>query len=258
MRYLLSLLSIFFLVPVFSFAQANYQPGVVVNLKGDTIRGFIDYREWENNPESILFKPAAAGTAVKLTTDSIGFFSIAVGHLSAYVAYAGPVSEDLTDIQHLSVGRDSSFRQAKVFLRVEQEGKNLLIFTLADAAKTRFFMARNFSEKPVELIYGIFYNSTDENGYDRTQYDYTFKSQLYQVAENAGVLNTSLKKQIKATEYKEADLLHIAGLINGISEKDLAKNNPRKIKRGYVAAMVVGAVLVIVELINEFHRLNSH
>jgi hypothetical protein len=258
MRYLLSLLLIFLFVPFFSSAQGNYLPGVVVNLKGDTIRGFIDYREWENNPESILFKPGAASTAAKLTTDSISFFSVAVGHLSAYVAYTGNVSADITDIQHLSIGRDTSHVPAKVFLRVVQKGKNLLIFTLTDTRKTRFFMARNFSEKPVELIYQAFYNSSEENGYDRTQYDYTFKSQLYQVAENSGVLNASLEKQIKSTEYKEPDLLRTAGLINSISEKDLAKNNPQKIKGVYKALAVVVGIAIIILLIHDFAAVNSH
>lgn len=258
MKHLNKLLLVFILLPFLAAAQTNYKPGYVITLKGDTIRGFIDYRDWENNPESILFKPGTANTAAKLTTDSISFFSVAVGHLSAYVAYTGNVSADVTDIQHLSVGRDTSHIPVKVFLRVIQEGKNLLIFTLTDSRKTRFFMAQNFSEKPVELIYQVFYNSTEENGYDRTQYDYTFKSQLYQVAENSGVLNASLKKQIKGTEYKEQNLLRTAGLINGISEKDLAKNNPQKIKGIYKALAVGLGITVIIFLIHDFAVVNSH
>lgn len=39
-----------------SFAQENYQPGVVIKNNGDTLRGFIDYRNWASNPDEINFK----------------------------------------------------------------------------------------------------------------------------------------------------------------------------------------------------------
>ena len=39
-----------------SFSQTNFKPGYAISLKGDTIRGFIDYRNWERNPDKIIFK----------------------------------------------------------------------------------------------------------------------------------------------------------------------------------------------------------
>jgi hypothetical protein len=38
------------------FCQTNFQPGYIVQLNGDTLKGWIDYRNWESNPTSILFK----------------------------------------------------------------------------------------------------------------------------------------------------------------------------------------------------------
>jgi hypothetical protein len=252
MRLLLNLLLVFLLFPVFASAQANFQPSVVVNLKGDTIHGFIDYSEWENSPRSISFKTTPGGATVKLTTDSIAFFSAAVGHLASFVAYSGPVSTDVTDIQHVAIGRDTSYKLVKVFLRVEQEGKNMILLSLTDVQKTRFFIARNFSDKPVELVYKVYYRDIDENGYDRTQYDYTFKSQLYQLAEHAGLMNTGLKKQIKIAEYKEPDLLHITSLINGVSETDQTRNNPRKTKGIFKAVAIAALAAVIIWVIHDF------
>ncbi|MDB5026006.1 MAG: hypothetical protein JWP78_3761 [Mucilaginibacter sp.] len=37
------------LLPALSYAQSNYKPGYVITLKGDTLPGFIDYREWNSN-----------------------------------------------------------------------------------------------------------------------------------------------------------------------------------------------------------------
>src|SRR5688572_5393959 len=44
-----------FCLPLFLSAQKNFQKGYIVSLAGDTTRGFIDYKEWNSSPESILF-----------------------------------------------------------------------------------------------------------------------------------------------------------------------------------------------------------
>jgi len=127
----------------------------------------------------------------------------------------------------------------------------------ADDLKTRFFIAANYTAKPVELVYRIYYNSIDENGWDRTSYENTFKSQLYQRAVDAGVMNPALKNQVKATEYNEADLLRIAGLINGISATDQTKNNP-EIPKGFNKAFAIaGGIAVIVFMIIDFGKFHG-
>ena len=50
-----------FLVPVLvsvfssSFCQKNFLPGYVIQ-NGDTLKGFIDYRNWRVNPDAISFR----------------------------------------------------------------------------------------------------------------------------------------------------------------------------------------------------------
>lgn len=48
----------FNLVPNTVIAQKNYKPGYVVTHQGDTIKGLIQFLEWDNNPEKINFKPS--------------------------------------------------------------------------------------------------------------------------------------------------------------------------------------------------------
>jgi hypothetical protein len=48
------LISILF-VCIGAIAQKNYTLAYIVKNNNDTINGFIDYREWYKNPESILF-----------------------------------------------------------------------------------------------------------------------------------------------------------------------------------------------------------
>jgi hypothetical protein len=116
-------------LPLITFAQSNYKPGYVVTLKGDTLRGFIDYREWNTNPTSINFKAAIADIKSRtFTPEDVSFFDI--NGMETYRRYAGPISMDATDKDHLSASLDTSFRQETVFFRVLQKGNNLALYSV--------------------------------------------------------------------------------------------------------------------------------
>ena len=85
------LLLTLFLLPLLSSAQNNYQPGFIVNSKGDTLHGFINYTEWGNNPQKISFKPEPSGCPLKFTVNDIKYFSVFVGRLAEYEKYEGPI-----------------------------------------------------------------------------------------------------------------------------------------------------------------------
>src|ERR1700733_6331117 len=95
------LLFLLFLLPLFSLAQSNYKPGYVVTLKGDTLRGFIDYREWDSNPNAINFKTIAANkTAQSFTPADIVYFNI--DDMETYQTYTGKISTDPVNIDNPS------------------------------------------------------------------------------------------------------------------------------------------------------------
>src|ERR1700733_3263657 len=103
------LLFLLFLLPLFTLAQSNYKPGYVVTLKGDTLRGFIDYKGWDSNPTAISFKKAISDNKPKvLTISNIGFFNIE--GVAAYQKYTCPISMDATNTAHLGTFRDTSYR----------------------------------------------------------------------------------------------------------------------------------------------------
>jgi hypothetical protein len=229
-----------------------YQPGVVVKLNGDTLHGFIDYSEWAINPRSIYFKAGGNGAVVKFTVDDIKYFAASVGHLAEYEKYEGPISTDVTNIDHLNIGKDSTYKTDIVFLRVLQRGKNICLYAYSDNLKTRYYISENKGDKPVELVYRIYYHSGDDNGLNRTVYEYTYKGQLYDAAAKAGIMSVPLKKYISDADYKEEALLYIVSEINGISEADLSKSNPSKAKSSHVALAIAGVAVIIVALIAEF------
>jgi len=254
-QFLLLILSL----PGFLFAQANYQPGVTVDLKGDTIHGYINYREWESNPKSISFKTSANGAPVTLRAGDIRYFSVQVGHLAEYISYKGPISTDNTNttLNHISVGRDTSFVEEVVFLKVVHEGKNLVLLSYTDEQKVRFYIAANLNSLPSELVYRVYYNSIEENGRDRTVSENTYKGQLYDAAVKSGAMTGSLKDKIKNAGYAEDNIVEIASAINGISATDLTKNNPTKPKVVNKTIAIIGGLAVLVGLVIEFASIKS-
>jgi hypothetical protein len=148
-----------------------------------------------------------------------------VGYLAEYERYEGPISTDYTELEHLHNGRDTSFRLDTVFLKVLQKGKNLVIFSYTDNLKVRYFAVDNAGGQPKELIYRVYYKSSEENTTNGQAYENTYKSQLYDAATKAGVLTENLKNYIEKAEYQENDILAIASKINGVSATDPTKNN---------------------------------
>ena len=257
MKQLKTLLFVVLSLPFFSLAQ-NYQPGTVVNSKGDTLHGFISYSEGADNPKRISFKSDPSGAVVRLKVNDVKYFNVSVGYLAEYQRYEGPVSTDFTEINHLYIGRDTGFRIDTVFLKIVQRGKNLTLFSFTDDIKERFFIAKNPGDTPVELVYRIYYNSNEENGRDRTVYENTFKKQLYQIANDSNTITTFLNNYINESEYRERNIVYIVSKINGYSETDASKSNLSKPRAINKVLAIVGILVIVGAVIDGFIALNSH
>src|SRR5690349_21598375 len=80
------------LVFITSYAQKNLKEGFVVLNNGDTLKGFIDYREWYKNPNSVLFSVANAEDMQRYKLKDITSF--AVNGREMYQRYLVKVSMD--------------------------------------------------------------------------------------------------------------------------------------------------------------------
>ena len=56
-KFLINALFIATLFVPAAHAQSNFLSGYVINLKGDTVFGKIDYQNWDRNPSQINFHP---------------------------------------------------------------------------------------------------------------------------------------------------------------------------------------------------------
>jgi hypothetical protein len=250
-------LFVIFFLPFFSLAQANYQPGVIVNQKGDTLRGFIDFREWDKEPKEINFKPDTAAQPIKYSARQIRYFNVSVGYLAEYQQYCGRITTDETDINKLLIGRDTSVRIDTVFLKIIQRGKNLTLFSYGDNIKVRYYISEKPGDVPQELTYRVYYNSDDENGYSRTKYENVYQNQLYTTAVKANVMTDRFKLDISRASYTENSIVPIVSKINGFKVDDSSKTNRKKTRPIYKIVAAVAVLAIIIITINDFASIKS-
>lgn len=246
-------LFLIFLLPLSSLAQSNYKSGYVVTLKGDTLHGYIDQREWDTNPTSISFKSEPIGKVTEFTAHDISYFNVDNGFSIEYKRYGGSVTTDNIDDNHLSIGRDSSFRIDTVFLRVLQKGERIILFSYTDAIKTRFYISENPGTFPRELIYKTYFNSTESGTDKRTVNENSYKSQLYLMGVQFNAMNDNLKTNIEKSEYSEHDILSIVSRINGISADDFEKNHLAKPKVVKLTLALIGFVVIAIIVLSSKH-----
>jgi hypothetical protein len=122
------------LVIIFSFqfqqktyCQVNFQPGIVISKSGDSLKGLIDYRNWEKNPTEISFTESDKSVPLKYNPASInGFIVNNEVYLSAVVvAEISPRNFNELDLQSKILTRtDTTFVQV-----IFQGSKNLYFYS---------------------------------------------------------------------------------------------------------------------------------
>ncbi|MDN3549412.1 outer membrane protein [Mucilaginibacter aquaedulcis] len=215
MKKLYALLFAATLFPFFLKAQSNYKPGYAITVKGDTLRGFIDLREWQLDPRNINFKTSANANETRILGPSaITFFDIS--GLVSYQRYIGKLNVDRTSTTLMINGRDTTTITDTLFLKFLQKGSKVSLYEYNDKIKNHFFVADNVDGKPTELVYRIY------NDGDKTVTETGYIRQLYALAVKYGV-GDALRIQIERADYKLLDLEKITAKINNIDKKDIEK-----------------------------------
>src|SRR5579872_1673692 len=215
MRISLKIVLAVIVLPAFAWAQSNYKPGYVVTVKGDTLRGFINYRGWDLTPRVISFKNSLKENAVKFSARDIVYFS--VGKVARYQRYIGLISMDNVSEDHMIEFRDTSYRVDTVFLEVLQKGKNIALYSYSDAIKSRFFVGENPDYAPVELVYRLYYDMDHadfETQKGRTVNENTYMKQLFAFAVKYHADSPALMRELNYYGYKDYYLVQVVKMIN--------------------------------------------
>jgi hypothetical protein len=207
----------------------------VVTLKGDTIKGFIDYREWDANPESIDFKNTLADKKIsKYTADDIDYFDI--NKMDSFKRYSGHISTDATDPDKVGYGLDTNFRVASVFLHVLKKGNKLALYAYKDEIKTRYYVGEAPAYSPQELIYRRYLKQNAQDDPNQTATVNTYKRQLILLAQKYTELN-NLQLYIARADYNKGDIEDIVDKI----DKTVSTNKEMISGGGKSVSISVGA-----------------
>ncbi|MCD8740652.1 PorT family protein [Mucilaginibacter roseus] len=226
------------LMPFSLLAQSNFKDGYIVKNTGDTIRGKIDLREWNINPEYIDFK-AADDTSQRYKPANVSSFYVQPDF--TYVSYSGRVSNNHNQFPNVDKERDTTTLPATVFLKELESGDRLSLYALTDNVKPRFFYKEN-GKQPVELNYYRYYY-LDRNQEMVSQGSAILREEKFYVQQLLNLTrvhpdwgNYSLQ-DFEKTAFNERDLLRLVRKINGQKEIKGAHGQPAA--QFYVGAGVV-------------------
>lgn len=174
------------LISTVSYSQNSLRPGYIVNLKGDTIRGLVNYRNWEKNPKKISFSNDS-GRKDYFPSDIKEFSAENEIYISAIVSVEdSPFKpEDITYTEELS------FRQDTCFLQVVVEGAKSLYYYKDENAKQHYFI-KGKSGLPELLLYKQYKIKTDAGIFIQENKKYI--QQLSQYIEDCPAIASSLRK----------------------------------------------------------------
>jgi hypothetical protein len=217
-----------FLLSLNARAQSNYKPGYVVTSKGDTIKGYIDYQEWDWNPDAIGFKKTPDGERSFYGVNDIKYFN--VGDVDEYKTFTVSISNAEVDPNKLEYLKDTTFRTATVFLRMLQQGNKVAMYTYKDKIKARYYIGLAPDFIPKELIFQTYLNRHYEDSGDldshrsRTITENTFQRQLNEIALSQNELTDKLTWYIHNLEYTQDDMLKIASKLNHIDKSSYERS----------------------------------
>jgi hypothetical protein len=204
-----TLITLISLSTSFCYAQKTFKPGYVVNLKGDTVKGYIEYHQWDNNPAEIHFKSIVDDT--KAETYSLNnATAFAVNGLERYQRFTVPVSADRVSVTDPIFATDTVKPIRTVFMKTLIKGDNITLYNYSDDVKARYYYAEA-SQTPVELNYWVYKTADNEAG---VYYNRRYRVQLNYLSQKYKPNTSAIINAIENAGYRDADLIKIIKLIN--------------------------------------------
>jgi hypothetical protein len=215
--------------PLAIFAQSNYHEGYIIKNNGDTVKGYINHRDWERSPIVVDFKVDKTGSQVQ-QFDAAAIKGFGITGAEPYITYTGPVSMDKIHFPDLPDGFDTTQTVTAIFLKRLVTGKHLTLFKHTDDIKTRFFIAETATE-PAELRYHVYYNP----GKQIVTSD-AYKGQFLWYINKFNPANTKLITRAQQATFDDSSL---EGLVNQINANEAAAGSKQSNIRLFVGIAMV-------------------
>jgi hypothetical protein len=219
---------LFIALPSAIFAQTNYHGGYILKNNGDTLKGYIDYREWSQSPISIDFKLNKADKEIR-QFNPLNIKGFEIKDMETYLSYNGLISWDRNHFPDLAEKLDTVRKPASIFLKLITSGSHLLLYSQTDERKTRYFVAEG-NEMPIELKYNQYYTER----HDAIERPF-FRGQLIFYINKYIPGNTSLIKQAEEVAFEDDPLERIIYKINGDTTIKVKGRTKQSDFRGFAA-----------------------
>jgi hypothetical protein len=213
-------------------AQSNYKKAFIIKNNGDTLSGFVNYREWYRNPDEFSFRSSIDDKETEtFTAKNVSL--VEIEGLVIYQRFFVTVSTNEVEFNKLTGSSAQPVRTDTVFLQLLAKGKHVSLYAFRDDIKQRFYILEPGKSTPVELSYRVALMDGSVNKFR------TFRQQLLQLAEKSGVSEAAVRSQIDKSEYIQADIVKAIHSINGVTNAAPALSTPKgKWKKLYLGAGV--------------------
>lgn len=194
-----------------SFCQENYLPGYIIQLKGDTLHGFIDYRNWAKNPNKISFKKKMTDIRTIYKPIDIKAFSVLDEiYESAIVKteISPEYTNDLLPKAELLIRIDTTFLQTII------KGSQNLYYYINEFDKNQFYTKQDSVYE--FLIYKKYLKNQKNNTIIAENNNYIGQLTIY--LQDC----PTIQAKIKSTKYTIKDMKNLFSIYN---ECKGAKNN---------------------------------
>lgn len=229
-----------------ALAQKNFKPGWIVRPNGDTLRGEINYRNWEKNPRSLSFRLKESDEPQTYTVNQLRSFEV-----TGYDRYLkAEIVKDALPVNVNELTEPGTVRWVSdtVFLRALLIGDRVSLYELVDE-KPHYFIKEKGRE-PEELLFRIYINTGNTS---TSTSQYIFRDQLKRFDAD----DKKFQRQLSQAYYTERDLQKIVRVINGQSTvTDLAQPKG-KLFRPYAGLGISYNELRFVGTLNNIGSLRS-
>ncbi|WP_118952162.1 hypothetical protein [Taibaiella helva] len=200
-------------------AQSHFLKGSVTRSDGSVGNGWIDYREWELNPEHIRFRAQEGAAALTYGADDISAFE--VDGIAYYRRALVTISMDKrvrVEAGMQTGPPEKSSRTATVFLQQLRTGPSFALYGYTDAVKTRYYVLNIEKNIYTELTYQRYY---DYHEPPRVITNNLFRNQLQAFTATAPqATRQKLLRKLSTAEYTPASLSAIIDMLNGKTAKE--------------------------------------
>ena len=191
------------LVAMATYGQQNYVPGTVaIPQQDDSLRGFIDFKNWTSSPGEIHFKSTQNGTVTKYTPDQISGFTMQSNGEIIYVSkhLLLDVTPYIVSTTQRVTQPETELMDSTVFIQQLVVG-DYNLYTYTDKYQRVHFM------------YGVPGQEIQELKYIKTLVPAPEGSKLYEKREYQEQLSTLFKddskiaRQARNVEYRDDKLI---------------------------------------------------